>query len=753
MRVWDDVRSRLKPVLAAYAVLGASLWFVPVLNVLHVESAAVVALVAFFAAGLSSVGWFRAVPVPVGRVLAAQEAALGVPLAMLTVTLPWVPNCGYGIGLLFFALFPVVSVVLAVALAYALTAAPVRRPGRAFVLIGLAVAVLGPLYDLGLHPQFYVYNHVFGGVLGPIYDEELAIRPGLFVFRAMTLGWAGWLGVAGRWLRLRRQGAQGRREAVCGGLLALGLGTAYLFSGPLGINTPEAYLQRSLGGHLRTPHFDLYFDPESIAESDLLRLVDAHEYRYAWLAERLGVTVPERIASYLYPDADTKARLTGARATNVAPVWLARPQVHVLLEDFDDVFGHELVHVFSRTFGLPVLRASVSVGLVEGLAVALEPPDGRPTPHEQVLAVALKHAGGDPSKITLAEDVAARLSPQGFWTGRGAVSYTTMGSFVRYLIDTYGVAAFRQVYAWADFERVYGQPVERLAAGWQAHLLAVPVVARASAHLATRRFAVPSLFEKPCPHHVPAYRRHDRAARAALARADTVGALAHLDAALARRPDYAPSLDLWAVLRLAQGVPADVVARLDTLARAPVLALRLGDAYAMLGQTEQARDRYEAAWRWLPLYAHEARALVVLRNALAPYPGIVRILTSGVAPAGQADRLAAWRDRSPAAALMEALRRAEAGQVEQALALLRTTPAAAVPAATADRQATLARQHPVWMARFAYRAGDLLTARAAALRAARAFREAGDLNAAAHLEDRADLLDWRLRRTPAVSPP
>ena len=54
--------------------------------------------------------------------------------------------------------------------------------------------------------------------------------------------------------------------------------------------------------------------------------------------------------------------------------------------------GHEMAHVVAREFGMPVLRASPAVGLVEGLAVAVEPPDGLPAP-EALVAAALDAAG------------------------------------------------------------------------------------------------------------------------------------------------------------------------------------------------------------------------------------------------------------------------------------------------------------------------------------------------------------------------
>lgn len=735
---WERLPASMRGVGVVYGGLCLVLWTQPLLRILHVEASAVVAAVAFFAAGTAALRAFADDARP-GPVLAGQLAALGVPWALLTVTLLWTPNCDYARGLLFFLLFPGISVVLAVGVARAL--AGIRRARAVFWGLGLAVALVTPLYDLGLHPQFYVYNHVFGGVLGPVYDEELALRPGLFVFRGLSLCWAGLGFAVGAWRAARRAGRPGRGAPAVAAGLALIVTLAYVRAVPLGLNTTGAALARALGGVYHSAHFDLYYDPAALDEEAVARLAADHEYRYAQLARRLAVPGPPRIASFLYPDAGTKARLTGAGRTNVAPVWLRQPQVHVLLPAYEAVFPHELAHVFSREFGLPVLRASWSVGLVEGLAVALEPPDGLPSPHDQVLAAALRPDGATPG---LAERVARRLSPLGFWTGRGAVSYTTMGSFVRYLLDAYGAERLKRVYARADFEAVYGKPAPVLAAEWVAYLRRRPVMARAAAPLARARFAVPSLFEKRCPHYVPPYRQAYRDGQAALAAGDTAAALARFEAALAARPRYADALAAWAGLRLARGEAAAVVARLDTLpdgTAGPSVALRLGDALAVTGHVERARAVYEAAWRRLPLYAREFGAWLVLRKSLARNPAVMRILTGAASPAAQAEALAAYRATDPAVGFAVAWRRAAAGEYDRAVETLRRTPPLpeTVPPA---RRALVERVRGMWLARFLHRAGDLTGAAAEAARAAAAFREAGDLDAAALMDDRAAELRW-----------
>ena len=123
---------------------------------------------------------------------------------------------------------------------------------------------------------------------------------------------------------------------------------------------------------------------------------------------------------------------------------------------------------------MPGLRASPAVGLVEGLAVALEPPDGLPDATALVIAgrALPQGLGGaeDP-----AEAVRATMSPVGFWTARAGVAYTANGAFVGWLLDQYGAAPLRAAYRTGRFDAAYGQSLEALTAAWGADLARRPV--------------------------------------------------------------------------------------------------------------------------------------------------------------------------------------------------------------------------------------------------------------------------------------
>lgn len=722
--------------LVGYAVFGAVLWTTPLLSILHVETSAVVATASFFGVGLTMPSLLRGGH-DLRRIILLQEAALLVPWLFLTVSLLWQPNCGYVQGLLFYLIFPGITVLFAASLFSLTMTLHVRRPGLMHAAIGVAILIIGPLYDIGFHPQFYTYNHVFGGFLGPIYDEQLSIRPGLFAFRTLTILWAFFFLLVAS--NIRRE-----KSRIPTAATALGIGAFYVWAPQLGIVTTHEIIQQELGSVRYTEHFAIYYDSDVVAPRDIGFIAEDHEFRYSQLVEELHATVNGRIRSYIYPDAATKGQLTGARYTNVAPVWLARPQTHVLYSAYDHVFPHELVHVFSREFGLPVVRASVSVGLVEGLAVALEPPTGAPSAHELVSAALLSEGietrGTLARSADLSESVASRLSPFGFWTGRGAVSYTAMGSFVAYLIDAYGVEAFKEAYPWAEFQSAYDKSLDVLADEWVAYVLSLEAVSRSSQDVVAARFAVPSLFEKDCPHYVPRYRRIYSEAESALIHGDTLGAIRGAEEALDVRPEFRPALELWTALSVRRGEARAVADRLapfqpDTLTT--TLNIRLADALALVGQADSARVLYEHALERLPAFAYEAKTIVRLRAAAAENGRFMRQYLSAQVPVSI--------PTAPAERALAALAAAEDGRYEQAFKLLRTMRLDG-RAAFESLGGEVQLQRLAWIARFAYRAGMLSEALAFADSAAAAFRAAGAFNEASRLSDLRDRIRWQAER-------
>lgn len=737
--------------LLIYTAVVLLCWMVPLLHQLNAFSMAVLATVAFFTVGWVAVGSFRS-----GRSVVSvwqrQTLVLVWPLLLFGVALLWAPACGFLQGVLFWVLFPVVTVVFAVAVAYVLTAWGPMSARWSLSGIGVALMLMGPVYDLGFHPQFYTYNHVFGGVLGPIYDETLALRPGLFWFRGLTLCWAAGLLLFGRWLRKGFPAPATRAWWIQGppavGALALLIAGIYAFASPLGLNTSMTHLERQLTGRVSTDRVVLHYDPEALSDAEVAHWARYHTYQVERLADRLEVTLDVPVHSFLYPDEATKAALTGARTTNTAPVWLATPQIHVLQSVAERVVAHELAHVASRPFGLPLVRASVSVGLVEGLAVALEPPSGRPSVHDQVVAAQVAAPGGarDALDPDLSADVAARLSPLGFWTGRGAVSYTVMGSFVQYLLDTYGPAPLKQAYAWADFTSAYARSLPELTAEWQSFLAERPSVSRAARPVMAARFARPSVFEQPCPFQLPPATAVYRKAQAALADDRFDEARGYVLEALAHEPAHPGAQALWAAFQIAAGEAQAVVERIEPTGRGSMdwrMQLRYAQALAIMGRGTEATEQYDTLLRRLPVHQHALWMQLQLERALTDVPDVFPALQPVRPPPERAEQLAMALDGHTPGRFLLALALADAQDWEGALhAAASGRDGRDALGLTAGPGRRLQAQVHAHRAMWAYRHGTLAQAQTEAAMASRAFRAMGAAEASAEAQAFQAFLSW-----------
>jgi tetratricopeptide (TPR) repeat protein len=134
------------------------------------------------------------------------------------------------------------------------------------------------------------------------------------------------------------------------------------------------------------------------------------------------------------------------------------------------------------------------MGLVEGLAVALELPRGQWTLHQWTRAA---------RDLGFMPDVAGAIGPAGFWKAAPARAYGAAGSFLAFLLDHHGAGPVAALYRTGDFQAAFGRPVEALVKDWQAFLdgQAVP---RGLRNAAQARYARPPIFQVPCAREVAA---------------------------------------------------------------------------------------------------------------------------------------------------------------------------------------------------------------------------------------------------------
>jgi tetratricopeptide (TPR) repeat protein len=487
--------------LALTALISIALLFVPLAGALGFEYSAVMGFVLSFvsvfisaeliASDSKSHSGGKRISDRVSSVLLVNLFFLAVVYLIGLLGSLLKGDCFIREGSVFFLLIPAVSVFFSSSLGL-LTGYILRRRGfiaGALILIGIFAYSLWVLYN---EPSLFVYNPLYGFFPGPIYDEAIPVTDTLVIYRLVTALW-GVLFLAllhlANGFSYRRVGAWDFIKLI---VLGVALLTAYSYENELGISYDREYItEKILPASLETDNFVIYYDPSSPEAGHMDLIAGDHEWRYDELSEFLDLDTHDKIRSYVYPDTETRKMVVGAGDTTIAnPI---HKEIHLVYETFPDpILKHELTHVMAGDFGTELLRMSPKVGLLEGLAVAADWGGNGYDPHQWSKAIIENNMAPD------IEDIAGL----GFWYAPPGLSYTLMGSFTRYLIDTYGIDKFKTVYRTGDFS-LYGKNLPGLAADWKKFLEGVDTPGDIN-ELAKARYGAPSIFTASCPRRVGA---------------------------------------------------------------------------------------------------------------------------------------------------------------------------------------------------------------------------------------------------------
>lgn len=611
-------------------VLAVVMCFIPLFNLLGYESAAATGAVLGFIAAIRTARHIdrgdvappldsarRVGPTADFRRLLAQHLAL-IPLPMLLLALNAlrVQNCDLALGARFWLVIPTGAALVGQSIAWGAAALPRFRLPAALAVVFAEVGLFA--WRFAWQPPITGHQWFIGYFSGSIYDEALSLPSSLLWFRAanVLLSVAIVLGVEVAWRRRTRRPLLSHASGLLVALvLLLGI-RANSFE--LGITVSRDDAIETLGGHLQTEHFDIYYDPGSIPADRLHLVAEDHEFNYAQHVAWLDVDVVqwrgERIRSFIYPNRNVQKQLLGSRNTMVARPWTH--ELHIRWSSYaEGALPHEMAHIFSAAFGGGPLQLATSgglipnIGMLEGLAEGADWPNDELDPH--IASAALR-------RLDKAPDLRVLFNPAGFWSQPSRRAYTLMGSFVRYLVDTYGIDKLKAAYGRGDFVAAYGRSTEDLITEWEGFIDEYPVSEHEQA-LASYLYRRGSIFERVCARTIGEL---SRKASAAAGQGKTARARALWEEIAALEPGN-PSHQL--VLARVQADDGDSDAAAETVAvllgqdlsparRAAALELQ-GDLRWQAGATAEASDAYDEAMS-VTLPESSRRRLVVKRHGV-----------------------------------------------------------------------------------------------------------------------------------------
>lgn len=555
---------------------GCLLFFFPLIRSFHVDSAmlagTVGSLYAAYAASRTGARDYELI-----RII-LQVFLVGLPLLLRDL----ISGCFSVDGLAYWLFIPSFSVFFGFSIGRMTRCMlPGKWPLIAPIIV-FATGIGGWLITFFQFPQLYYFNHVFGFWPGSLYDENTVFTGRLLIYRTITLSW----GILFWLLPALKEGD--RVVRLMAAMIVVSLAANYAMAPANRLITTPSVLMRELGGMHKTEQFTIIYSKKHYSPEEILFLGSLHEFHFSELRDTLKIDWPrnQRIYSYLYGNEWQMQKLTGAKRVSYVPVWLNKPQLHLRKNAVDATLRHELVHVAAKSFGNRMINASWSIGLVEGLAVALSPASSAYlTPDQFVRA----------NKVLYTEDEIRKFfSLPGFYRKNPATAYPLSGSFVSSLLRNYPVDLFKQAYQSSSLKMAYGEQLPEAVYNWHQELSQVELNENEAVR-ARQQFSRLSLFEKECPRKTSHPARPWDSAHQALAARDTVASIEYLDKLLLRLPGLERARQLHIRLLLETDQASDAVWSCEQYTiESPSTYLLCADALFAIGREIEAETYRDA---------------------------------------------------------------------------------------------------------------------------------------------------------------
>lgn len=324
-----------------------------------------------------------------------------------------------------------------------------RSIGRSRLRVGTIYIflILGMIFESLLRIFFFPQkhlNHLLWGFLhGPVYDAWIPVDSAIIQARIAC-------GVLALGILLFSLKPQKRKWSW--GLVVIWLALGGFAAQNPSVATGTTALNRALAQTIKGNNFVIHF-----AESDRKSL-DLFAKEVAFHMSELTpllAPVAHPVHIYVYHDRDQKKLWFGGEQTDITDVWT--PSIHTTVEGLPHPsIRHELVHALASSYAFHGLGFHPNIAFTEGLAIALAPDGGELSLHASS-AYLLKS-----QKLA---SIDALFSPL-FWIESGEQSYAMAGSFVRFLMDRYGMDKVKTLYGGKTLGSVFPGNAESLIQEW-----------------------------------------------------------------------------------------------------------------------------------------------------------------------------------------------------------------------------------------------------------------------------------------------
>lgn len=304
-----------------------------------------------------------------------------------------------------------------------------------------------PLIEFYLNPQVYFYNPIFSFFPGNIYDESIRVDVTLITYRLINLIFFESIAV----IYFLSKKIEFRRGIIV--IYTLITSLIFIILSPyLGFSTNMERIKRKLPVSEETANIRFHYGNEKTKKEMSYSTFEA-EYYYHELSEYYKTEPDKKIDAFVFKDSGEKRDIFGAGNADVAKPWMN--QIYLSEQTLNRTLKHEMSHVFTSKFGKYVFEVADKINpvLIEGIATASEGfYDDYP----------LHYLAFQAYKNGYLTELPELFSGLNFFAKASSSSYLTSGSFVKFLVDKYGIEKFKLLYRDIDFMKHYGKDIATL---------------------------------------------------------------------------------------------------------------------------------------------------------------------------------------------------------------------------------------------------------------------------------------------------
>ena len=411
-----------------------------------------------------------------------------IPFLISFFSLFKVITCPIKDGILFYTFLTIPAPIIGIALGI-LSFSFSKRFSLILFILSIFIIALIPVFEIYFNPQVYFYNPIVGFFPGTIYDEGIEVDLKLMIYRILDLLFF----TSIIFLVLRALLSASRYSLKIAWMYSIIVPLAFIIlSSDFGYSTTPSRIKSELDKTISSEHYEIHYS--SAINDTLINVITLHhEFYYSELERFFNIKPKKKIISLIFNNREQKKRLFGTANADMAKPWI--PEIYISVDNYDKTLKHEIAHSFAGEFGSQIFKVAdnFNPALIEGAAMAADP-----IYDEFDLDYMAALAFNNEFKI----DVNTLFQFFNFFKQPSALGYIIAGSFIKYLIDNYGIDRFKNLYTDLDFQKYYGKELPELAYDYGIYLknkMSIPsdVINRAKYYYGRK-----SIFYKFCPRYV-----------------------------------------------------------------------------------------------------------------------------------------------------------------------------------------------------------------------------------------------------------